>query len=158
MLWPLLAQVYLISLQWTFYIQLGDIIMFLLAHLTRCKRLWQQHQQRQAQYSEWIHHALPACVLTNNDHMVINHDFIHSPPPAAYLPSHQHDAIDNIFSCLLFTESNPPECSTCFKRYHGMCLQGTQCDRCYRETHSHCHGLLQHDSIRSQCESMWPYE
>jgi hypothetical protein len=35
------------------------------------------------------------------------------------------------------TENNPPECSTCFERYHGMCMQGTQCDRCHRETLSH---------------------
>ena len=113
-----------------------------------------QHQQRQARYSERSRRALPARVSTNTDHMDIEQDFIQPPPPRAFLPSHQHDAIDDFFSRLLFTKTDPPQCSTCFEQYHGMRLQGTECDRCYREGRSRsavC--LLLHTSAPADCPS-----
>jgi hypothetical protein len=96
-----------------------------------------QHQQRQIRYSARIRRALPARVMSNDDSMDIDDIPVHPLPPPAYLPAHQTDAINDFFARLLFTQDEPPECSTCFEKYHGMRMQGTQCDRCHREVLSH---------------------
>jgi hypothetical protein len=82
---------------------------------------------------------------------------VHGPPPT-YLPSHQADAIDSLFTNILFTQDRPPECSTCLETYHGMCLHGNQCDRCHRETlsHSAVHSLLHHSPATRRCPAPLP--
>ena len=104
---------------------------------SRCGRQRLQHQHWQARHSEHICRALPARVRPNDDNMDVDHVPVYPPPPPAYLLSHQTDAINNFFTRFLFTQDNPPECSMCFERYHGMRMQGTQCGRCHREILSH---------------------
>ena len=96
------------------------------AHARR-ERQCLQHQQRQSRYSECIRRALHARVTSNKDSMNIDDLPAHPLLHPAYLPSHQSDAINDFFARLLFTQDDPPECSTCFEKYHGMRMQGTRC-------------------------------
>ena len=93
----------------------------------RWERQRLQHQQQQSRYSERICRTLPAQVTSNNDSMNIDDLPAHPLLPPAYLPSHQSDAINDFFARLLFMQDDPPERSTCFEKYHGMCMQGTRC-------------------------------
>ena len=49
------------------------------------------------------------------------------------LPAHQLTTIHDYFDCLQFAQMNDHECSTCHERFHGIRMQGLQCDRCSRE-------------------------
>ena len=90
----------------------------------RERQRW-QHQQHQAQYSQRLRRTQHTQTLTNGDDMVIDPPPLDPLPPSHYLPPHQNDAIADFFQSLLFTQTDVPECATCFESYHGM-LKGSR--------------------------------
>jgi hypothetical protein len=88
-----------------------------------------RERQRQARYSERLRRAQPAPELISNDTMAVDPVPFNPPPPPQYLQIHQTNAIEDFFNSLLFTQTDPPECSTCLERYHGMHTYASQCDR-----------------------------
>ena len=53
----------------------------------------------------------------------------------SYLPAHQKKAVDDFLDRLCCTENVPNVCSTCRESYHGMQMNGSQCERCFNEVY-----------------------
>jgi hypothetical protein len=61
----------------------------------------------------------------------LNSDRVSSTPP--FLPLHQSDALVDFLDRLHRVREDLHECEVCLEKYYSMKMQGTRCDRCYRE-------------------------
>ena len=61
----------------------------------------------------------------------LNSDRVPSTPP--FLPLHQSEALVDFLDRLHRVREDLHECDVCLEKYYGTKMQGTRCDRCYRE-------------------------